>query len=113
MLKHYILDKNKNVIKATLSEYVNWCTDDTRRVGFSESKTHQVSTVFLGVNYGDDVTPILFETMVFPIDSFTDVYCERYSTWDEALKGHKRISKLWKTKEIVAQDGPVIKWLSK
>ena len=48
-----------------------------------------VSTVFLmGINhaFGDEVEPILFETMIFggPMDQ----YQTRYSTWEEAEAGH-------------------------
>ncbi len=48
-----------------------------------------VSTVFLGIdhNYRDDGPPLLFETMVFEDDHGGDMW--RYSTWDEAMEGHK------------------------
>ena len=50
----------------------------------------KVSTVFLGVDY--DFTgkkPLLFETMVFggPYDGEE----QRYSTWEEAEEGHKKV----------------------
>ena len=49
-----------------------------------------VSTVFLGLdhNYMPDGPPLLFETMVFPECDF----CERYSTWEQAVAGHDQIS---------------------
>lgn len=52
---------------------------------------HLISTVWLGNNhafYGG--RPLLFETMVFKGDSSADEYCRRYSTWDEAIDGHKK-----------------------
>jgi len=51
-----------------------------------------VSTVFLGLdhNYGDG-PPLLFETMVFQGDGFVDEYCERCSTWDEAVVMHAEV----------------------
>ena len=44
-----------------------------------------VSTVFLKIDG-------FFETMVFPDqDTFSELYCERYFTEDEARSGHARI----------------------
>ncbi len=50
-----------------------------------------VSTVFLGVDHGlvGDGPPILFETMVF--GGNWDLGQRRYSTWDEAEEGHRRV----------------------
>lgn len=49
----------------------------------------EVSTVFLGMDHGFNGTPMLFETMVF--GGKMDMYFDRYSTWEEAEKGHHRI----------------------
>jgi hypothetical protein len=48
-----------------------------------------ISTVFLGLDHSffSDI-PLLFETMIF--GGRDNRYQERYSTWDEAVKGHKR-----------------------
>lgn len=53
------------------------------------------STVFLIVNhnYHEEDNPVLFETMVFGTNpdgttDFSDIYCERYATYDEAIAGH-------------------------
>lgn len=54
-----------------------------------------VSTVFLCINHNFGLgEPLLFETMVFPNDSMIEEYVERYSTYDEAMKGHERICKM-------------------
>jgi len=48
----------------------------------------KVSTVFLGIDHafiGGE--PLLFETMIFGGEE--DGYQNRYSTWDEAVKGHQ------------------------
>ncbi len=45
-----------------------------------------ISTIFLGIDHGFD-SPLLFETMVFEDDVAGDMW--RYSTWDEAMEGHK------------------------
>jgi hypothetical protein len=46
--------------------------------------------VFLSLDHRDsgEGPPLVFETMVFPLDSFVELYCERYSTWAEAEAGH-------------------------
>ena len=48
-----------------------------------------ISTVFLGIdhNFGGG-KPLLFETMIFGGEH--DNYQERYSTWNEAEKGHEK-----------------------
>jgi len=55
-----------------------------------------ISTVFMGLDYGSR-TGILqvFETMVFG-KSWLDLDCERYSTWEQAEEGHKRMCDKWK-----------------
>lgn len=51
-----------------------------------------ISTVFLGLdhNFGAG-NPLWFETMIFPSDSWGEIDCDRYETYDEALEGHKRM----------------------
>lgn len=64
-----------------------------RRVRRKAIGVYWISTVFLGLdhNYSREGSPILFETMIFS-DTFEDSdldYCERCSTWREALKMHR------------------------
>lgn len=62
----------------------------------TEVDDYVVSTVDLGLNYnfgkGD---PLYYETMVFAKENnkinFMDLYCERYTTEEEAKKGHEKI----------------------
>ncbi len=56
----------------------------------------RISTVFLGLNHSfeDDGSPLLFETMVFGGKHDQDM--ERYSTWDEAERGHKKFIEMIK-----------------
>ena len=63
----------------------------------------KVSTVWLGLdhNFGEG-EPLIFETMVFSSEGdFSDVDVERYSTLEEAQKGHKEMVKKWSRKEIL------------
>lgn len=64
-----------------------------RIVAKTEVGPMHVSTVFLVLDHcyslDSDEPPVLFETMIFGADP-DDSYQERYSTWDEAEKGHAR-----------------------
>ena len=92
--KYYILNENKKAIPCDVLTWGKFFEDTEKRVVARTQLTKTcVSTVFLGLDhqygYGD---PLLFETMVFPKDSWSEEYTERYTTWDEAEAGHKRIS---------------------
>ena len=57
-----------------------------------------VSTVYLGLNhnYGEG-KPLIFETMVFPKKGdYQDLDTDRYSTLEEAKKGHQKLVEKWK-----------------
>ena len=60
---------------------------------------YEVSTVDLGINYqfDDSLPPLYYETMIFKIEdgkvNFSELYCDRYSTEEEARKGHEEAIK--------------------
>lgn len=56
----------------------------------------KISTVFLGMDHGFFGKPLLFETMIFGGEH--DMYQERYSTYEQAEKGHKVAVDLVKSK---------------
>jgi len=65
---------------------------DRRRVALDELEAVTVSTVHLLHNHQfGDGPPLIFETMVFPRDEWSDLHCERYSTEAEAVAGHAEI----------------------
>ena len=66
--------------------------DEDRRVDRTEFPDGtSVSTVFLALDHQfGDGPPLLFETMIFKGKSGESDYCERCSTWDEAVEMHKR-----------------------
>jgi hypothetical protein len=94
MSDHYILNDDHTV---TPTDLMTWAAEfekrDNRRVDRTELPDGTViSTVFLGLDhsYGEG-PPLLFETMIFPSwTNYEEEYCERYSTWDEAVAGHER-----------------------
>ena len=98
--KHYIL-KGKKVISVSLEVWGEWFKNYKDRIvkqEYLEDGT-LISTVFLGLDHafgsgGNKL--IVFETMVFKNRNKlnTEEYMERYSTWDEAIKGHNRIRKM-------------------
>lgn len=92
---YYIL-KNKRVIQTNnFLEWTMWTSDfKNRRIALTNFPDGEsISTVFLTLNaqWLTGYPPILFETMIFggPLDE----YCERYSTYEQAIKGHRRITK--------------------
>lgn len=102
-LHHYVLDENKQVVRATLDEWAKFFENrEARRVARTELPGHVVSTVFLGLDHQfGDGPPLLFETMVFPEDSSGEVDMDRYSTWEEAEKGHRRMVWKWRGGEVI------------
>jgi hypothetical protein len=107
---YYLLDKNHIPYKVELMEWSNWiesCYNKTGgikhvRSNYIKKYYVYVSTVFLGLDHGfcwdeDKYIPILFETMIFMHNNpghELNQYEERYHTWDEALKGHRRLLRL-------------------
>ena len=105
----YILDDEHNPIKVNnLLGLINWfwiaAKNDsegkgkkpTLRVALTELRDgRRVSTIFSALDYNcGSGKPLLFETKVYKKDSDPKrQLIERYSTWDEAKKGHKRIVK--------------------
>lgn len=93
-LKHWILDEEGHAIEVDLITWAKWLEHpDNRIVGYTQITSEVwVSTVFIGIDMGfRDITgggpPILFETMIFggPLNDTMD----RYSSYDDAMTGHK------------------------
>ena len=94
MTGKYILDEDGNPVEEpNLEKWSKWMQDTSRRVAMTDLASGKVvSTVFLGLDHSftEEGPPMLFETMVFKAkDDYSDEYCERYSTKDEALAGHE------------------------
>ena len=98
-IKHYILDKDYNVVTTDLMTWAKWIGDiNNKRVAHDVFPDYHVSTVFLGLDhrFGGKGPPILFETMVFRTiakteDRGADVHMTRHISWADAEKHHKQI----------------------
>ncbi len=90
--KYYVLDDSKNVIIANRRKSIDFFEDDKNRlVARDKMKSGIVSTIFFNEDIEprkEKVSPTLFETMIFtgPLDGYT----EKYSSYDDAINGHKR-----------------------
>lgn len=92
----YILDNDHNPVAADVLVAAKWIEDNPeRRVVKQENildkngKTVRVSTVFLGLDHAwNSKTPVLWETMIFGGEHDQN-YQERYTSYEDALEGHK------------------------
>lgn len=97
MSDKYVLDKEGNPVPADLMTWANWYETAERVVKCDELPNQvRVSTVFLGIDhrFGGEGPPILWETMIFGGDQ--DSYQDRYTSREDALKGHEEALKLAK-----------------
>jgi len=87
---NYILKGKTPVECEDILEWGQWIETANRRVAFTVVGTFRVSTVFLGLdhNFHDNGPPQLFESMAFSSGGWTDEIMDRYSTWEEAERGH-------------------------
>jgi hypothetical protein len=94
----YILDIDGKTPKVTNDSTIwgNFFISTARHVAQDKIVKIRISTVFLGINHNFSSTgpPILFETMIF--GGKHDQYQRRYSTWEQANKGHQEALKLVK-----------------
>jgi hypothetical protein len=91
---NYILDGKKPVPEPNILKWAIWMEAADRHVVQDYLLDGvNVSTIFLGLDYGFGYNDhLFFETMIFGGDH--DGYQERYSTWEEAEEGHKKAIEL-------------------
>jgi hypothetical protein len=88
--RYGVLKDKKVILTDDIEEWARAFEVRNRRVAFTVVKGAHVSTMFLGVNHSfEEGKELWFETMIFGGPS--SQYCERYSTWEQALAGHERI----------------------
>lgn len=95
MSNNYYLNDDHSVTPCDINrwseQYEEMSRNNTKHVGNDKIDGKHISTVWLGTNYRyGEGPPEIFETMVFKDGTLSDIYCERYATWDEAVDGHKR-----------------------
>lgn len=91
----YILKGKAPILCEDLIEWGKWLQNADRNVKLTQIGKLKVSTVFLGLDHQfGDGSPLLFETMVF--GGKMDGEMDRYSTWEEAESGHKKMVALVK-----------------
>jgi len=96
----YILEGKEPIPEPDIEKWSEWFEEADRHIGYDGVGVDiQVSTVFMGVDYRHSGVgkPLLFETMIF--GGKHDMYQERYTTWDEAEKGHEVALALAKEKK--------------
>ena len=74
---------------------------DCRQIELTLTDDLRISTMFLGINgnISGKGPPLLFETIVYQLDEdSSDLEWQRYSTIDEARKGHATMVEKWATK---------------
>ena len=92
----YKLDENKNAIPCSTMEWgeqrEEMRKNKTKHVADEVIDGKRVSTVWVGLDHQwcDDAAPLLYETMVFDNESPYEIYCDRYSKWQEAEEGHNK-----------------------
>ena len=88
MAEYYILEGRTVVPVDNVEEWARRgrpCVVAQENVG-----NRRVSTVFLGMDHSFNGSHALFETMIFPQDSWREEYCERCSTYEEAEAMHAK-----------------------
>jgi len=97
MNKYYELNpETKEAVPTTLEKWAMNFEQSSRIIKQENKGGYFISTVFLGFNHGFDEKkpPILFETMVFEEGgNGGERYCDRCSTYKQALKMHEKALK--------------------
>lgn len=92
----YKLNPDKTITPCSTLEWSeqleSMMANDTKHVAKDDVNDCWISTVWLGLDhqYIDDGPPHIYETMIKKTGDGWLNYQERYSTWDEAVEGHKR-----------------------
>jgi len=91
----YVLDAARDVVPATFIEWATFFEDGkVRQVDLTRLPLANVSTVFLGFDYGHGLTsrPVVFETAIFMASNNPDDgglrWMKRSCTWAEAQAVH-------------------------
>lgn len=95
-LMFYILNEDKTYTPCTLNEWMEQFVKVKQRiVRQTNYNEYFISTVWLGLDHqyspDENASPLVFETMIFHRSNRgVDIYCDRYTTYQEALDGHEK-----------------------
>ncbi len=114
--RYYVLNGHAVVPVDSVEEWGKMMEGD-RTVAKTAVWGWRVSTVFLGLDhsFGDDEAPLVFETMIFPSDSYSDQFMLRCSTWEEAEACHAQgveWAEEHKWRGLVSIVRNVLKWMA-
>jgi ABC-type uncharacterized transport system YnjBCD substrate-binding protein len=87
---YYILDENNKPVPSTIEKYCEWIEENPTKKALKQEAIGDtyISTVFLGLDQAwNSNIPVLWETMIFGGDH--DQYQERYTSVEDAIKGHE------------------------
>ncbi|MCP4900176.1 MAG: hypothetical protein GY906_24660 [bacterium] len=104
MPDYYILDQDGNpVVCFDVRQWGEWFGKAERKVDETAIRAGiRVSTVFLGLDHAfGGGRPLIYESLVF--GGKLDQEMRRYSTKEEALKGHERLVKEVEAEELTSQ----------
>lgn len=90
-MKYYILEGKTPVQVSDVLTWAKMFEDTDRHVADDYVGSVRVSTVFLGMDHSWNPSgpPMIFETLIFGGE--LDGEMDRYSTWEEAEFGHKKM----------------------
>jgi len=95
MTDYYMLIDEEVVKAESIDDWLRWShLFDDKKIIDTKILGHRVSTIFLTIDhrsYMEEGPPVLFETMVFKLNSNTGVYCERYTSLQVAKDRHQWI----------------------
>lgn len=88
---YYYLNDDKTYRPGTLEEWSSQFERMDNHIAEDIIDGRHISTIWLGLDHNHfGGRPLVFETMVFDKpDSGHDIYCQRYSTYEEAMAGHQ------------------------
>lgn len=102
---YYFLNENKSYRPCSIEEWSSQKEDmfrnDWKHIADDLINGYRVSTVWLGLDHNHfGGEPLLFETMVFEGYDYTDLFMKRYSTYEDAKRGHEIVVGLLKANRL-------------
>lgn len=119
MIDYYILgDDPSKPVKVPFMVWARWFEENFRNRVVKKTTfpwgTH-ISTVFLGLDHsfgledGDGPVPVLWESMIFAWHDGDEAGMDRYTSYEDALKGHERL--VWEALRNDIRNLPLALWV--